>query len=232
MLARTEFKLRFFGSVFGYVWTLVRPLMFFGVLLFVFTESASRQQRSDPALSRVPARVDHPVHLLSGNHRRARCRASSAARTCCARSASRASWSRCRSRSSRSSTSCMNLIVVFIFILASGVEPLLELARAAAARGAARDRSPSGVGMLLSALYVRFRDIQPIWEVISQILFYALADPLHGPDVHEHAAVRDPVLANPRAQSARRDPHAGAQGAARSARALGRRARSAAAPAC
>ena len=29
--------------------------------------------------------------------------------------------------------------------------------------------------MLLSALYVRFRDIQPIWEVISQILFYALA---------------------------------------------------------
>jgi ABC-2 type transport system permease protein len=26
--------------------------------------------------------------------------------------------------------------------------------------------------MLLSALYVRFRDIQPIWEVIAQILFY------------------------------------------------------------
>jgi ABC-2 type transport system permease protein len=29
-----------------------------------------------------------------------------------------------------------------------------------------------GTGMLLSALYVRFRDIQPIWEVITQILFY------------------------------------------------------------
>jgi len=27
--------------------------------------------------------------------------------------------------------------------------------------------------MLLSALYVHFRDIQPIWEVVSQILFYA-----------------------------------------------------------
>src|ERR1700732_3592644 len=37
MLARTEFKLRFFGSVLGYVWTLVRPLMLFGVMLFVFT---------------------------------------------------------------------------------------------------------------------------------------------------------------------------------------------------
>jgi ABC-2 type transport system permease protein len=30
-----------------------------------------------------------------------------------------------------------------------------------------------GVGMLLSALYVRYRDIQPIWDVISQGLFYA-----------------------------------------------------------
>jgi ABC-2 type transport system permease protein len=27
--------------------------------------------------------------------------------------------------------------------------------------------------MLLSALYVYFRDVAPIWEVISQILFYA-----------------------------------------------------------
>jgi ABC-2 type transport system permease protein len=30
-----------------------------------------------------------------------------------------------------------------------------------------------GVGMLLSVLYVRFRDIQPIWDVTSQILFYS-----------------------------------------------------------
>jgi ABC-2 type transport system permease protein len=27
--------------------------------------------------------------------------------------------------------------------------------------------------MLLSALYVRFRDVQPIWEVLSQVLFYS-----------------------------------------------------------
>jgi ABC-type polysaccharide/polyol phosphate export permease len=31
----------------------------------------------------------------------------------------------------------------------------------------------TGVAMLLSALFVKFRDIQPIWEVISQILFYS-----------------------------------------------------------
>ncbi len=31
----------------------------------------------------------------------------------------------------------------------------------------------AGVAMLLSALFVHFRDIQPIWEVFAQILFYA-----------------------------------------------------------
>jgi ABC-2 type transport system permease protein len=31
----------------------------------------------------------------------------------------------------------------------------------------------TGIAMLLSALFVSLRDIQPIWEVISQILFYA-----------------------------------------------------------
>jgi ABC-2 type transport system permease protein len=31
----------------------------------------------------------------------------------------------------------------------------------------------TGMTMLLSALYVRYRDMQPIWEVALQILFYA-----------------------------------------------------------
>ena len=37
-LARTEFKLRYFGSVLGYVWSLMRPLLFFGVLYVFFTQ--------------------------------------------------------------------------------------------------------------------------------------------------------------------------------------------------
>ena len=37
-LAVIEFKLRFFGSVLGYFWQLMRPLMLFGVLYVVFTE--------------------------------------------------------------------------------------------------------------------------------------------------------------------------------------------------
>ena len=37
-LAYNDWKLRFFGSVLGYLWQLLRPLMLFGVLLLVFTE--------------------------------------------------------------------------------------------------------------------------------------------------------------------------------------------------
>ena len=34
----TEFKLGFHGTVLGYVWSLARPLMLFGILLLVFTK--------------------------------------------------------------------------------------------------------------------------------------------------------------------------------------------------
>jgi ABC-2 type transport system permease protein len=65
----------------------------------------------------------------------------------------------------------LNLIVVLVFALISGVHPMLSwlelplilLMLVVFA---------TGVAMLLSALFVSFRDIQPIWEVFSQMLFY------------------------------------------------------------
>jgi ABC-2 type transport system permease protein len=66
----------------------------------------------------------------------------------------------------------LNVIVVLIFAATVGVTPhwgwlfmpLILVLLAAFTLGTA---------MLLSALFVRFRDIQPIWEVILQGLFYA-----------------------------------------------------------
>jgi len=37
-LAVTDWKLRFFGSVLGYVWSLLRPLLLFGILYVVFSQ--------------------------------------------------------------------------------------------------------------------------------------------------------------------------------------------------
>ena len=94
-LAATDFKLRFFGSALGYLWTLMRPLMLFGVLYFVFTEVV-RFGDDVEALPGLPADVDRAVHLLLGDDQPRASPRWSSARTCCARSASRAWSSRCR----------------------------------------------------------------------------------------------------------------------------------------
>jgi ABC-2 type transport system permease protein len=69
-------------------------------------------------------------------------------------------------------TFVINLVVVFGFVIATGVpvQPtsplfvllLLELYVLSL-----------GCSLLLAALYVRFRDLRPIWEVSLQLLFYA-----------------------------------------------------------
>jgi ABC-2 type transport system permease protein len=66
----------------------------------------------------------------------------------------------------------LNLIVVFAFALISGVRPMLswlELPLLIALLAVL----VTGLAMLLSSLMVYFRDIAPIWEVVSQVLFYA-----------------------------------------------------------
>jgi len=170
MLARTEFKLRFFGSVFGYLWTLVRPLLFFGVLLLVFT------QVFHVGSNKVP---HYPEYLLTSiilfTYFQETTSGSVASLVGRENLLRRVRFPRLAIPMSVALFSffnlCMNLIVVFIFILASGVKPRLSWLELIPLIALLITLS-AGVGMLLSALYVRFRDIQPIWEVIAQLLWY------------------------------------------------------------
>src|SRR3954452_5757776 len=66
----------------------------------------------------------------------------------------------------------LNLIVVLLFALASGVEPRASWVEAVPLLGLLAVLT-IGMAMLLSALYVRFRDTRPIWDVFAQALFYA-----------------------------------------------------------
>jgi ABC-2 type transport system permease protein len=169
-LAVTEWKLRFFGSVLGYVWTLMRPLLLFGVLYLVFSH-----------LVRVGTDIPHyPVYLLE----------SIVMFQFFADSTSQGLQSLLQRESllrkmrfprmviplsvvlTNLFNLGMNMIAVLVFVLASGIEPrwtwllvpVLVLALIVLATGAA---------MLTSALYVRFRDLAPIWEIVLQISFYA-----------------------------------------------------------
>ena len=63
-LAVTDFKLRFFGSALGYLWQLIRPLLLFGVLYVVFTRDRQARQRRASSTRRAAAghRALHVLH--------------------------------------------------------------------------------------------------------------------------------------------------------------------------
>jgi len=168
-LAVTEFKLRFFGSALGYLWQLVRPLMLFGVLYLVFTQFVK-------VGGRVPF---YPVVLL-GNivlftffQEGTGAVGSVVDRESLVR---KIHFPRMAIPVSVVLTGGFNLVlnlcVVMVFALASGVSPRWSWLQAPLLV-ALLAVLVLGLAMLLSALYVRYRDIKPIWEVVLQALFYA-----------------------------------------------------------
>lgn len=168
-LARVEFKLRYFGSVLGYLWSLVRPLLFFLVLYLVFTR-----------LFHFGKGVQHyPVYLLTAIMLWTYFVETTKGGVECLVNREdllrKVRFPRLVIPLSVALTAAFNLainfVVVISFALASGVTPrlswlqlpLLALLVAMLA---------IGIGMMLSVLYVRFRDIDPIWDVAIQIGFY------------------------------------------------------------
>ncbi len=169
-LATTDFKLRYFGSVLGYLWSLVRPLLFFAVLFVMFTK-----------VFHAGAGVPHyAVYLLTSIMLWTFFVETTAGSVQCLLTREgllrKMRFPRLVIPLSVGLTAMFNLainfIVVFAFALANGVTPrigwleLIPLVLLLSALAV-------GVGMLLSVLYVRFRDVQPIWDVVTQVLFYA-----------------------------------------------------------
>ena len=79
----------------------------------------------------------------------------------------------------------LNLVPVFVFLLFAGGPAALDLARSSRSSSPRWRCSSLGLAMLLSALFVRYRDIEPIWDVVLQITFYA------SPIFYTAAIVRD-----------------------------------------
>jgi ABC-2 type transport system permease protein len=170
LIAVTDFKKAYFGTALGYVWSIARPLMLFGVLLAVFTQ-----------IFRIGSEVpNYPVLLLFnivlfGFFQEATVTAvtSIVSQESVVR---KTQFPRLVIPLAVVLTSLfnlgLNLVVVFIFILAWGIDPtwtwllfpivlvLLFLLTTA-------------VSMIVSSLYPRFRDTAIIWSVAATVLFYA-----------------------------------------------------------
>jgi ABC-2 type transport system permease protein len=171
-LAKTEFKLSFFGSVLGYLWHLMRPLLLFGVIYLVLnSSSALRNSWKQPYF---PAALLLGVVLFTYlSESTGGAVMSLVSRENLVR---KIEFPRLAVPLSIVLTALLNLglnlipVVVFLFAAGGSVYrswlqmPFLVLALVLLS---------TGLGMILSVGFVRFRDVRPIWEVVLQAAFYA-----------------------------------------------------------
>jgi ABC-2 type transport system permease protein len=170
VLARTEFKLKYAGALLGYIWSLVKPLLYFAVLWVVFGHL-------------FDVNVPHfPVYLLIGivlftflADTVGLTTPSIVARGVVLRRISFPSLT----IPVAISVSCVvtfiaNFIVMLVFVLGSGIAPnrywpllvllLIEFYAFVL-----------GLALIFSSLFVRFRDVLQIWEVLSSVLLFSSA---------------------------------------------------------
>jgi ABC-2 type transport system permease protein len=171
LISVTEFRRVYFGTVLGYLWSLIRPLALFGVLLFVFSNVFKAGAKE----------VDHyPVMLLLGivlftffQESSQNSVTSVVSQEAIVR---KTQFPRLVIPLATVLTGafnfCLNLVIVVVFVLAFGVDPAWTWLLFPLVVGALFLLTAT-LSMGLSVLYVRFRDISIIWVVLAQMLFYA-----------------------------------------------------------
>jgi ABC-2 type transport system permease protein len=209
LIAVNEFRRTYLGTALGYLWSIARPLMLFGVLLIVFTQAFDLGQRV----------TQYPVLLLLnlvlfGFFQEATIQAVTSI-------VSQESVVR-KTQFPRLViplavvltalfTLGVNLVVVLVFVLAAGVAPMWSWLGLVPVLALMLILT-TAVATIVSALYPRFRDTGIIWGVMVTALFYAT--PVIYPIDILPARLRDIVALNPLAplfELARKwviDPHA------------------------
>lgn len=197
-LTLTDFKLRYAGSVLGYFWSLGRPLMLFGVLYVAF----SKVLKFGEGVPNYPLLL--LVALVMWSYFAETTSAAMGVLVARADVLRKISIPLVALPISVSLTAflglLLNLVAVLVFLLAGGIAPMLswlwfpllvvELYA-----------FTLGVSLILSALYVSWRDLGDIWGVLSQVLFYGT--PIIYPlTLVEQLAAEwvKPIMMNPLAQ--------------------------------
>ncbi len=194
LMAVSDFKKAYFETVLGYVWSLLRPLMLFGVLLVVFTKIFRVGSGDVPhyevflLLNIVLFSFFQEATTLATN--------SVVAQEGIVR---KTQFPRLVIPMAIVLTSLfnlgMNLIAVLIFALAFGVQPTITWLLFPAVL-VALVVITSAVATFLAALYVRRRDVAIIWSVLVTGLFYGSAI-LYPISVVGPSTLRDVMFVNP-----------------------------------
>lgn len=170
-IALTDFKLRYQGSFLGYIWSLMKPVLMFGVLYFVFT-----------SIFRVGGRIEnYPVYLLLGivfwEFFVETTNGAMDAIVSRGDLIRKIYFPRVVLIIARITTALLtfilNLLAVGVFMIIMKVSPIninlvwfpfliIELIFLV-----------MGIAFFLNAFFVKFRDIGHIWDVVTRALFYA-----------------------------------------------------------
>ena len=169
LTAKTEFKLGYHGTVLGFLWSLLRPLALFGILLVVFTQVFRFE-----AVEHYPAMLLLGV-MLFGLFQEA---TDGAVQSVVKNEGIVRKMQFPRLVIplavvlTRSMQFSLNLVIVFVIIIATGVDPIWTWILFPALVVVLLVLT-TAVAMLLSALYVRIRDLAILWAVLATVLFYA-----------------------------------------------------------
>ncbi len=196
-LVRTDFKLRYQGSVLGYAWSLLRPLLLFVILYIVFVK-----------FLKLGNGVPHfPVYLLLGivmwnffSELTQQGLTSIVGRGDLIRKIRIPRWIIVFSSSISALINFgLNLVVIAVFMIVNHVDVMwsilwLPLIFAEVYIFAL------GLSLFMSAAFVKFRDISYIWEVILQAGFY-LTPILYPLSRITNLTFQKLILLNPMAQA-------------------------------
>jgi ABC-2 type transport system permease protein len=197
-LAVTSFKLKYTGSVLGYAWSLIKPLLIFGMTYLVFVVLLLR--------GRTSSSQNFPVQLLVGivvwTFFADATGSSVSAVVANGHMVRKAYFPRWILVVASTLSASMTLVVNLFLVVVVGVPlgwfhvglhtlmlPVLFVELYVLVLG---------VGLLLSALFVFYRDLGHVWEITLQLLFYGSA--IVFPLTLVHGALRSLMVFNPTTQ--------------------------------
>lgn len=170
-LARTDFKMRYHGSVLGYVWAILKPLFIFMILNFVFSHVVGKG-----------AGIEHySLQLITGiilwNFFAEGTMAGLSSFVNKANLITKIyfpRWIVIAGGTLNSFFVClMNLIILAMFYVYYGVYPSPVAIGVTLLYIAAIYIVVLAFSLIAAPLYLKFRDMAQIWEVLLQVLFFA-----------------------------------------------------------
>lgn len=169
-MVKTDFKLRYQGSLIGHLWSILKPMMLFTIMYLVFV----RFLRFDDGTPHYT--IGLLIGMVTWNF------FSEATSMGMMSIVSRGDLLRKLNFSKEiivissvvgaSINYAINMVVVFIFALVNGIQPSLGFLTIFPLFVELFLFS-TGIAFVLASLFVKYRDIGPIWEVVMQAGMYA-----------------------------------------------------------